>query len=203
MIGIKLGILLVGFVYAGLLPYVIRKVLQHIDIDLNVRTLSFLGNKSLYDPKYAKAYKRLLFAAALITYLFFWLLSRYYNLGRYEAFMQYIDYSFALITLLAFIPHNIEPYSLKTPGPTIRRLLHNLLAVFLFLALPILIFLFQFAILDDYRFLGIAGLVIISASVVTVVLSGIRNGINGFTEILFINGISSWTIFTTIATFIR
>ncbi len=203
MIGIKLGILLVGFVYAGLLPYVIRKVLQHIDIDLNVRTLSFLGNKSLYDPKYAKAYKRLLFAAALLTYLFFWLLSRYYNLGRYEAFMQYIDYSFALITLLAFIPHNIEPYSLKTPGPTIRRLLHNLLAVFLFLALPILIFLFQFAILDDYRFLGIAGLVIISASVVTVVLSGIRNGINGFTEILFINGISSWTIFTTIATFIR
>ena len=203
MIGIKLGILLVGFVYAGLLPYVIRKVLQHIDIDLNVRTLSFLGNKSLYDPKYAKAYKRLLFAAALLTYLFFWLLSRYYNLGRYEAFMQYIDYSFALITLLAFIPHNIEPYSLKTPGPTIRRLLHNLLAVFLFLALPILIFLFQFAILDDYRFLGIAGLVIISASVVTVVLSGIRYGINGFTEILFINGISSWTIFTTIATFIR
>jgi len=203
MIGIKLGILLVGFVYAGLIPYVIRKVLQHIDIDLNVRTLSFLGNKSLYDPKYAKAYKRLLFAAALLTYLFFWLLSRYYNLGRYEAFMQYIDYSFALITLLAFIPHNIEPYSLKTPGPTIRRLLHNLLAVFLFLALPILIFLFQFAILDDYRFLGIAGLVIISASVVTVVLSGIRNGINGFTEILFINGISSWTIFTTIATFIR
>ncbi len=203
MIGIKLGILLVGFVYAGLIPYVIRKVLQHIDIDLSVRTLSFLGNKSLYDPKYAKAYKRLLFAAALLTYLFFWLLSRYYNLGRYEAFMQYIDYSFALITLLAFIPHNIEPYSLKTPGPTIRRLLHNLLAVFLFLALPILIFLFQFAILDDYRFLGIAGLVIISASVVTVVLSGIRNGINGFTEILFINGISSWTIFTTIATFIR
>ncbi len=203
MIWIKLGILLVGFVYAGLLPYVIRKALQHIDIDLSVRTLSFLGNKSMYDPKYAKVYKRLLFAAALFTYLFFWLLSRYYNLGRYEAFMQHIDYSFTLITLLAFIPHNIEPYSLKTPGPTFRRLLHNLLAVFVFLALPALIILFQVAVLDDYRFLGIAGLVIIAVSLVIDILSVIRNGINGFTEILFINGISVWTIFTTIATLIR
>ncbi|MGE5347935.1 MAG: hypothetical protein ACM3NP_01530 [Actinomycetota bacterium] len=157
----------------------------------------------MYDPRYARAYKRLLFAAALLTYLFFWLLSRYYNLGRYEAFMQYIDYSFTLITLLAFIPHNIEPYSLKTPGPTIRRLLHNLLAVFVFLALPTLIILFQIAVMDDYRFLGITGLAIITVSLVIDILSIMRHGINGFTEILFINGISVWTIFTTIATFIR
>ncbi len=203
MIWVKLGILLIGFVYAGLLPYALRKALQHLDFDLQSQTLSFFSNKSLYDQKYQKAYKRLLFLMAILTYLFFWLLSYFYDLGEYEAFMRYIDYSFALLTLLAFVPHNMEPLSFRSPGQAIQRVLHNILAVVVFLALPTMIILLQAGIMADYRITGIAGLVIIGVVVMLTAASVLRNGINGATEILFINGISIWSLFVTIITFVR
>ncbi|NLA49356.1 MAG: hypothetical protein GX876_07830, partial [Bacteroidales bacterium] len=59
------------------------------------------------------------------------------------------------------------------------------------------------SILSNYRFLGITGLVIIGLVLLTVLISVIRNGINGASEILFINGISIWSLFVTIVTFIR
>ena len=73
MIWIKLGILLISFIYAGWLPYTVKKNIQHIDFDLNKYTLSFLSNKNLFGDTYVKAYKRLLFATAILNYLFFWL----------------------------------------------------------------------------------------------------------------------------------
>ncbi len=201
MIWIKVGILLIGFGYAGLLPYAIRKTLQHIEFDLKSQTLSFFSNKSLYDRRYRKAYKRLLFMMAILTYLFFWLLSWAYDLGEYEAFMRYIDYSFAFITLLAFVPHNLEPFSIRSLGKTVQRLMHNVLAVVVFLALPALIVLFQVGVLAGHRFLGIMGLVIIGMVLIATAASALRNGINGVTEILFINGISIWSLFVTLVTF--
>ncbi len=200
---VKLGILLTGFIYAGVLPYAIRKALNHIDFDTGSQTLSFFSNKSLYDRRYRKAYKRLLFLMAILTYLFFGLLSWLYDLGQYERFMRHIDYSFAFITLLAFVPHNIEPWSIRTFGLSVQRLLHNVLAVVVFLTLPGLIILFQISILPDNRFPGITGLVIIGLVLLTVLISVIRNGINGASEILFINGISIWCLFVTVVTFIR
>ncbi len=202
MIWVKLGILLIAFVYAGLLPYVVRKAMRHINFDLKAQTLSFLSNKSLYGRRYTRAYKGLLFAAALLTYLFFWLLSKYYDLGEYEAYMRYIDYSFTFLTLLAFIPHNLEPYSLKTPGPAFRRLAHNVLGGVVFLTLPILIILFQVAVVADHQFLGVTGLVVVGL-VVTVTLIGIiKTGVSGVTEVLFVNGISLWAIIVTILTLV-
>jgi hypothetical protein len=111
---IKLGILFTGILYAGLLPYTIYKALQHVVFDLSKQTLSFFSNKHLYGEKLNRTYKRLLFVFALLTYGFFWLLSRFYDLGEHEKFMNYIDYSFALLTLLAFVPHNMRPYNIKT-----------------------------------------------------------------------------------------
>ena len=194
---IKLGILLVGFTYAGVLPYAVKRSIQHINFDLKKYTLSFLSNKNLYGKKYVRAYKRLLFATAILNYLFFWLLSLYYDLGEYERFMRQIDYSFAVLALLAFVPHNIYPFRLENLKTNLQRVTHNLLAVIVFLSLPTLVILFQTAILSERWFLGVTGLVIIGGNILVTGISVIKNGVNGITEMLFINGISIWSIFVT------
>ena len=203
MIWIKLGILLIGFANAALLPYSIRKALEHVSFDLKNQTLSFFSNKTLYGAKFVKGYKWLLFTSAILTYSFFWLLTEYYDLGGYEKLMQYIDLGFFSLVLLAFVPHNLQPFSLKRLTPSLQRLFHNLLAVVVFLSLPALISSFQTAILPEIKFLGMAGIIIIGITVLLVALSILKNGINGATELLFINGISIWTIFVTIITFLN
>ena len=202
MIWIKLGILIIGFIYSGVLPFTVKRTLRQINFNLKEQTLSFLSNKSLYGKRFTKGYKRLLFITALLHFAFFWLLSKYYDLGDNETYMQYTTYSFALLTLLAFVPHNIHPYSFKKLSTTIQRLLHNLLGVVVFLTLPTLIIVFQAAIMESQLFLGISGLVIISCTVLVTIGSLIKTGISGITEILFINGISIWSIFTSLLTMV-
>lgn len=200
MVWIKLGILIIGFVYAGLIPFTVRRVVRQIDFDLHQQTLSFLSNKTLYDKRYVRGYTRLLFATAILHYVFFWLLSMCYNLGEHETYMRYINYSFAFFTLLAFVPHNIRPYSFKRLSTTVQRLVHNLLAIFVFLSLPTLIILFQTAVIHAMPFMGIAGLILIGGTLVLTAIYIIRQGLNGISEIFFINGISFWTVFITIFT---
>ncbi|MFB6319548.1 hypothetical protein [Saccharicrinis sp. FJH54] len=200
MFWIKFGILLTGFLYAGLLPHSVRKVLQHMEFDPKKQSLSFLSNKVLYGEKFKKGYKRLLLVAALLNYSFFWLLSKHYDLGEHADYMRYVDYSFAFLAILAFIPHNIYPYSFKHLGTTIQRFFHNVFAVLVFLTLSVMIITFQVAVWPDNYFLGLSGLIIVSVILIMVIISMILNGINGVTEILFINGISIWSIFTTIIT---
>ena len=200
MVWVKLGILIIGFVYAGLIPFTVRRVVRQIDFDLHQQTLSFLSNKTLYDKRYVRGYTRLLFATAILHYVFFWLLSKYYNLGEHETYMRYINYSFAFFTLLAFVPHNIRPYSFKRLNTTVQRLVHNLLAIFVFLSLPTLIILFQTAVIHAMPFMGIAGLILIGGTLVLTAIYIIRQGLNGISEIFFINGISFWTVFITIFT---
>lgn len=220
MIWIKLGILLIGFANAALLPYSIKKALEHVRFDLNKQTLSFFSNKSLYGQRFVKGYKVLLFATAILTYLFFWLLTLYYDLGEYEKLMGYIDLGFTLLTLLAFVPHNLQPYSFRSLSPSLQRLMHNLLAALVFISLPTLIITFQATLLSQaaslsqagmvsqvalnsqFNFLGITGMVIIGITIISVAISILKNGITGASELLFINGISLWTIFVTIITFL-
>jgi hypothetical protein len=200
MIWIKLGILIIGFIYAGLLPYTLYKSIKHTNFDLSNHTLSYFSNKEFFGNKYNKAYKTLLFATAILTYIFFWLLSKYYDLGEYESLMRQVDYCCAALTLLAFVPHNILPLSIRKPRTTLQRLIHNTLAVIVFLSLPILIFIFQFSVVNEMRFLGVSGLILITAVFSISVISFGINGINGATELVFINGISIWNIYVTIIT---
>lgn len=203
MILIKLGILLTGFTYAGLLPFAVKRSLIHVDFDPQKETLSFLSNKNLYEKRFVSGYKRMLFTTAILNYFFFWLLSEFYDLGEYEAFMKQIDYSFAFLALLAFVPHNIKPYSFKNLQSSIQRFIHNILAIIVFITLPVLIIMFQTAIMDNLYFMGISGLAIISVVIILTFLFTITKGINGVTEIIFINGISIWSIYVTILTFIK
>lgn len=202
MIWTKLGILLIGFANAALLPYSIRKALDHVNFDLKNQTLSFFSNKTLYGQKFVKGYKWLLFTTAILTYTFFWLLTIFYDLGEYEKLMQYIDLGFAWLVLLAFVPHNLEPYSLKSLTPSLQRFGHNVLAILVFISLPLLIGTFQSVILPEAKFLGISGLILIGITVLSVAISIIKNGVNGATELLFINGISLWILFVTAVTFL-
>lgn len=200
MVSIKLGILLIGFAHASLLPYSIRKALAHVNFDLKNQTLSFFSNKDLYGKKFVKGYKWMLFLTAILTYVFFWLLTDYYDLGEYERLMRYIDLGFASLALLAFVPHNLKPYNLRSLGPSLQRLLHNLLSVVVFLSLPALIVAFQVTVLPQAKFLGITGLILIGVTVFYVAFSMLKNGIDGGSELSFINGVSAWTILVTIVT---
>ncbi|MFA5769659.1 MAG: hypothetical protein WC871_08995, partial [Bacteroidales bacterium] len=60
--------------------------------------------------------------------------------------------------------------------------------------------LFQSAIIESMPFLGIAGLILIGGTLVLTAVYIIRQGVNGISEIFFINGISFWTVFVTIYT---
>ena len=203
MIWIKLGILLIGFTHAGLLPYFIKKALAHVNLDLENQTLSFLSNKSLYGDKFIKGYKWGLFVTALLTYAYFWLLTNYYDLGEYDKLLRYTDLGFVSLAALAFVPHNLKPYSLRSLPKSLQRFLHNLLAIVVFLSLPALIITFQVSILTEFKFLGISGLIVIGLTVASVALSMLKNGVNGASELLFINGISFWTVFVTLITFLN
>ncbi|NDV46531.1 hypothetical protein D0T49_05675 [Paludibacter sp. 221] len=203
MFWIKFGILITGFLYAGILPYTLRKALKCVEIDLSVDTLSMLSISELYGKKYRLGYTRLLFAAAILNYFFFGLLSEFYNLGDFAPFIKYINYSGAFLAILAFISHNIAPYRFEFLHKNIQRILHNLFAVLVFLSLPTLIVLFEIARLPSCHFIAITGLVIIGIVAILTAWSILKNGVNGFSELLFINGISIWSIFTTIVTILR
>ncbi len=153
MFWIKLCILLVGFIFAGILPWTVRKTIQHIKIDLKTQILSFLSNEHLYGKKIVKGYTRLLFISAILLYIFFWLLSKFYDLGNHEKLMRNIDICVTSLTLLTFIPHNLSPYNLNNLTPTLKRITHNLLAVLVFISIPGLIITYQLSILTKIPFL--------------------------------------------------
>jgi len=126
----------------------------------------------------------------------------FYDLDENERYIQQFDYSFVVLALLAFVPHNMFPFKRENLKTNLQRIIHNLLAVIVFLSLPTLVILFQTAINTEFWFLGISGLVIIGGTIGVTGISVIKNGVNGVTEMLIINGISIWSIFVTILTFI-
>jgi len=200
MTWIKIGILIIGALYAILLPYIVYKTIIGIKFDPYTYTLSFLSNKSLYSKNTARGYTRLLLITAALHYMFFWLLTEYYFLGAEERYLKYIDYSSMAITMLGLLRHNMLPYSFKTLRAALQRAGHNIVAVLVFLLVPGLIIIFQILILDDHKLLGIGGLVIIGLTLVMLVYSIIKDGLNGIAELVFINGLSLWSIFVAIIT---
>lgn len=195
-----MGILIIGFIYAGFIPLTLRKVLRRLAFNLREETLSFLSDKTQYDKRIARGYTKLLLLTALLHYAFFWLLSRYYNLGEHETYMLYTSFTFALLALLAFVPHNMKPYSFRNLSSTLQRAIHNLLAFVVFFTLPLLIVLFLTAVIHTYPIMAITGLVIIGITAILTAYSLFRHGLTGVCEIIFIVGVSFWTIFVTICT---
>ena len=199
-IWIKLGILLAGFIYAGFLPYSMEKSLESTPLNLKKQTLSQLSNKRFFGKKYLKGYTRYLFLTGILTYIFFWLLFQYYDLGAHERLMQYTNICFAAFTLLAFVPHSEQVFSTKKLLSSLLRINHNLLATTVFLGLSILIISFQWAVLEAFPLMGLSGMVIILGVLISVTLSILKFGVTGLTELVFINGIRIWSLFVTVFT---
>lgn len=199
---LKLGLLLSGFFFAGLLPYSIRQALKHVKIDLNSRTLSYLSNKRLYGNDSLRAYKWMLFGMAFSTLIFFRLLIEFYDLHSFENLLSYADYLAIFLICLAFIPHNIQPISIHHLKKSLQRILHNMLSLLVFILLPMLIITFQLKLLHDAPFLGVTGLIIICSVVILTLWTIILHGPNGISELILINGISIWSLFLTVITFL-
>ncbi len=197
---IKLGILLTGFFYAGFLPHTLRKTLRHTEIDLSKWTISYLSNKRIYGRVYLSGYKWMMFAMAVSCLVFFRLLVEFYELHAHENLLNYADYTALFLVSLAFLPHNMQPISFKHLGRSLQRILHNLMALLVFIMLPIFITTFHIAILNELPVLAISGLVIVAAIVLGTIWSVIFNGLNGVSELIFINGISIWGIVVTVFT---
>lgn len=198
---IKIGILVIGALYVLILPYTVYKTIVRLGFNVRQYTLSYLSNRSLYDKKTVHGYTWLLLATAVLHYAFFWLLIRYYDLGWDPKLLSYLDYSVLFLTLLACCHHNMLPLSFKTFGKTFQRIAHNIFAVVVFLSLPALIIVFQSLIVDTHKFLGIGGFIIIGLTILLTVVSIIRErAINGVVEIIFMLGISLWSIFVTLVT---
>lgn len=111
-----------------------------------------------------------------------------------------MDICVASLTLLAFVPYDMSPYSLKNISNTLQRLVHNILGLTVFISITILIISFQSIILKKFVILGISGFIIIFFTIITTLYGLIKDGLNGFTELSFINGTSLWIITTTILT---
>lgn len=200
---IKFGLALISYVTVGLLPYAVKKSLQHVQLNLHEQTLSFLSNEQLYGKAFERGYTVLLFTMAILLYAFFWLLTKYYRLGKHDRLMRRITYTFAGLALLAFVPHNVEPYSWQSFGLSLQRLLHNLLAVVVFVSVPVLIASFQLSIIKQLRFVGIAGWAILCLVLAGMLYLLLTNGLNGIAELFFINGISVWIIFVSLASLLK
>ena len=197
---IKLGILLTGFFYAGFLPHTLRKTLRHTEIDLNKWTISYLSNKRIYGRVYLRGYKWMMFAMAVSCLVFFRLLVEFYDLHARENLLNYADYTAIFLISLAFLPHNMQPISFRHLGRSLQRILHNIMALLVFITLPALIITFHIAILTELPVLAISGMVIVAAMVLITIWSVIANGLNGVSELIFINGISIWGIVVTVFT---
>ncbi|MDR0371658.1 MAG: hypothetical protein LBH80_07405 [Prevotellaceae bacterium] len=200
MILIKLAILISGSLYAGILPYTLWKSIKHIEYDPSKQTLSYLSIRDMYGDKFRKGYSWLLFSAAALTYIFFVLLSEFYCLGEYDRFIEYINYCSFYFVVLAFIPLNLYPYKKENVKHNIRRILHNVFAALVFVTLAALVVLFHIATYEEHPVFGLIGLLIIGLTVAVMIWSIIKNSLNGFSELIFINGIGIWSIFVTVMT---
>lgn len=200
MTWIKIGILVIGALYAILLPYAVYKTLKAIKFDPKKYTLSFLSNKEIYSLRMAKGYTRILIATAVIHHVFFLLLTEYYFLEEDGRFLKIVSYSSFALLMLGLLRHNILPYSFKTLRATIQRLSHNIAAAVVFILLPLLIIIFQSLVIGDHLFLGVGGFIIIGLTLFVLLLYIIRHGLDGIAELIFINGLSSWSIFVAAVT---
>jgi len=105
------------------------------------------------------------------------------------------------MALLAFVPHNMEPYSFRNLSSTLQRAISQLAGlVWSSLPYPYWIVLFSTAIIHTYPIMSIIGLVIIGHHGYSNSFLYRRRGLTGICEMIFIVGVSIWTIFVTIWT---
>nr|NQU89152.1 DUF998 domain-containing protein [Bacteroidota bacterium] len=200
---INISILSISALSSIIIPFIIYHRVRDIHFDPRKETLSFMSNRSLFGKKMSEGFTEVLFVTGILTFAFFWLMIRKLGFANDHKIWEWLIISTISTILLAFAHHNIIPFRIRNIYPNIIRIIHNILAVIVFISLPILILWFDRFLLPDKKLIAIAGIFIIGATIMATVISIIvKKKLTGITEISFVIGISVWNIATGIAVII-
>lgn len=190
-------IIFVCLLSSVILPLMIYESLKKIRFNPEKETLSFLSNHKLFGKKMSDGYTEVLFVTAVLSFFFFWLLIRKLNFQNDQTIWEWIIISLGSLILLAFARHNTDPFNWRNLYQNIIRTLHNILAVIVFISLPVLIVKFDLFLLADNKITAISGLIITGLTIAGTLFSLFKlRKLTGITEISFISGICLWNIVT-------
>ncbi len=107
--------------------------------------------------------------------------------------------SLGSLVLLAFAHHNIVPFRLKNLYMNAIRIIHNVLAVIVFISLPVLMVKFDLYLISDRTIPAVLGLALVGLTITGTIVSLIKmKKLTGVTEITFVIGICLWNILSAI-----
>ena len=192
-------ILVICLLSSVILPIMIYESLRKIRFNPEKETLSFLSNHKLFGKKMSEGYTEVLFVTAILTFFFFWLLLKKLDFQSDQSIWEWIIISIGSLILLAFARHNADPFNWHNLYMNIIRTLHNILAVIVFISLPVLIVKFDLFLLKGERIAAITGLVLIGLTIAATLFTLFKmRKLTGITEISFIMGICLWNIATAV-----
>lgn len=195
---LKAGLFITSFLYAGLIPWFLKKTIREKQLDCHLNTISFLSNREYFDKITARKYSFHMLLLATFSMLHFWLLAKHYNLGEHDSLISVIGFCYINFLMLALLPHNKRPFELKNIGYNIVRTLHLLASVVTFLSLLATMFVFQYLVIEAHPFLGWSGMLITFGTFAGTLIAMLKRGVNVNSEVVFINGVCMWSIYTTL-----
>jgi len=182
-----------------IIPVIITYKIKSIRFNPENETLSFLSNKRLFGKKMSEGYTEVLFVTGILSFAFFWLLVEKLHFVDDQSIWKWMIISIGSLILLAFAHHNIIPYKWKYLYENFIRTLHNILAVVVFIALPVLIVKFDIFLFNERFAASLTGMGVIGITIIATIFTLIKKKkLTGITEITFITGICLWNIITTI-----
>lgn len=194
---IDLGIIVITLLSSLMLPYIVYDRIKTISFNPENQTLSYLGNRRLFGKKMSEGYTEVLFVIAILTLGFFWLLIHKFNFTNHNVIWEWLILAVVSIILLALVHHNMQAFSRKNFYLNLIRILHNVVAVLVFISLPVLMYKFDVFLFHTRQVVAVMGYCIISCTIVAVVASVIiKRKMTGVSELVFIAGISAWNLIT-------
>lgn len=196
---IDAGILISGTL-TSVVPVImlVDQIFKQKNFNFDKLTFSFLSNKDLFGKKTAIGFRRALIGFALFAMVYFELMTEKFGLEGYERMGRALSVFLIGLLLLAFIPHNNLPFKRKYWFHNCLRVMHNLVALVVFLALPDALFLYQFAFVDINPTLGNIGLIFGVISMLVSIVAFFRYKISGIFELMHMISMGAWILFTAI-----
>lgn len=193
-------IIIISLLSSIIIPYIIYRKIKSTKFDPEKETLSYLSNKTLFGRKMSEGYTEVLFALAIFTLVFFWLLIKKLNFTADHAIWEWLIIAIFSLILLAFAHHNMVPFKRQNLYLNIIRIIHNLLAAMVFISLPVLMIRFDHYFYQAHEIVSLVGYIVVAITLIaTLSAIIIMRKMTGIAEMIFIIGISLWNILTGLA----
>jgi hypothetical protein len=163
--------------------------------DFESMTISFMSNSKMYGNDMARKYKRIVFVSSLVFMVFFHLLVRKFEFQHNEELLTIVNWICILLFALALIPHNKLPLNSENKAKVIQRVFHNALALIISLGIPASMILYQLLVIQVDPVYGRTGLYIVSFNTLATLITFFRKGITATSEVVYISGVSIWSLF--------